>query len=120
MGLTGDAAIVGLVELAPERHSSAAPTLTLEQWMRLAKGALDDAGIPPGMVNGIVTSSIRESASFVPSTLAEYLGIPVDFAEFVDLGGATSAGMVWRAAAAIELGGGAGRPLCGAGRTAAA
>jgi acetyl-CoA C-acetyltransferase len=104
MGLTGEAAIVGLVELAPERHSSADPTLTLEQWMRLAKAALDDAGIPPGMVDGIVTSSIRESSSFVPSTVVEYLGMPVDFAEFVDLGGATSAGMVWRAAAAIELG----------------
>ena len=104
MGLQGDAAIVGLVELAPERHSAAAPTFTLEQWARLAKAALDDAGIPPGMVDGICTSAIRESSGFVPSTVVEYMGMPVSFAEYVDLGGATSAGMVWRAAAAIELG----------------
>ena len=41
---------------------------------------------------------------FVPSTVAEYLGWRVNFAERVDLGGATPIGMVWRAAAAIELG----------------
>ncbi len=41
---------------------------------------------------------------FVPATLAEYLGLPLDYGERVDLGGATSAGMIWRAAAAVELG----------------
>jgi acetyl-CoA acetyltransferase len=41
---------------------------------------------------------------FAPATLAEYLGLPVNFGERVDLGGATSAGMVWRAAVAVELG----------------
>ena len=41
---------------------------------------------------------------FAPATLSEYLGLPLDFGERVDLGGATSAGMVWRAAAAVELG----------------
>jgi acetyl-CoA acetyltransferase len=41
---------------------------------------------------------------FAPATLSEYLGIPVNYGEVVDLGGATSAGMIWRAAAAIELG----------------
>ena len=40
----------------------------------------------------------------MPSTVVEYLGIPVNFAEYVDLGGASAAAMVWRAAAAIELG----------------
>ena len=34
----------------------------------------------------------------------EYLGLPLDFGDRVDLGGATAAGMVWRAAAAVELG----------------
>ncbi len=41
---------------------------------------------------------------FAPATLCEYLGLALDFGERVDLGGATSAGMVWRAAAAVELG----------------
>ena len=30
--------------------------------------------------------------------------MPLDFGDRVDLGGATAAGMVWRAAAAVELG----------------
>lgn len=41
---------------------------------------------------------------FAPATLSEYLGLPLDYGERVDLGGATSAGMIWRAAAAVELG----------------
>ena len=40
----------------------------------------------------------------VPSTLLEEMGIRANFAETVDLGGATGAGMVWRAAAAIAAG----------------
>src|ERR1700744_1883125 len=104
MGLRGEAAIIGMVELPPERHPTRAPATSLEQWARLAKQALDDAGIRPDQVDGICTSGIRESEAFVPSTIVEYLGLPVNFAEYVDLGGATSAGMIWRAAAAIELG----------------
>ena len=104
MGLRGEAAIVGFVELAPERKPTRPPMLTLEQWARLAKSAIDDAGLHPRSVNGLVTSGIAESSIFVPATLSEYLGLPINFGEVVDLGGASSAGMVWRAAAAIELG----------------
>ena len=104
MGLRGEAAIVGIAEYKPERHPAGPKKFTLEQWAELSKMALDDAGIDPTLVNGICMSSIRESASFAPSTVSEFLGMPVNFAEFVDLGGATSAGMIWRAAAAIELG----------------
>jgi acetyl-CoA acetyltransferase len=104
MGLKGEAAIVGYVEWKPERRGSRPPEFTIEQWARLTRGALDDAGIPAEQVNGLVTSGIQESSMFVPATVSEYLGIPVDFAEYVDLGGATCAGMIWRAAAAIELG----------------
>jgi acetyl-CoA C-acetyltransferase len=104
MGLRGAAAIVGLAELPPERKPARKPATTLEQWATLAAAALDDAGLRAGDVDGIVTAAIRESDSFVPSTIVEYLGLPVNFAEHVDLGGATPAGMIWRAAAAIELG----------------
>jgi len=41
---------------------------------------------------------------FGPSAAAEYLAVRANFAETVDLGGATACGMIWRAAAAIELG----------------
>ena len=77
---------------------------TLEQWAELSAAALEDAGVPAESVNGIVTSHLGESEIFVPSTVAEYLGVDANFAELVDLGGASAAGMVWRAAAAIELG----------------
>lgn len=105
MGLRGDAAIVGYVELPPERLNKAGPApFLLEQWAELAAAALADAGLPGESVNGIVTSHIGESEIFVPSTVAEYLGVDANFAEILDLGGASAAGMVWRAAAAIELG----------------
>ena len=104
MGLNGGAAIVGIAEWKPERRPTAPPIFTLEQWAQLAKEALDDAGIDPREVDGIGATGIRESDSFVPSTITEYLGLEVNFAETADLGGASCAALVWRAAAAIELG----------------
>ena len=104
MGLNGGAAIVGIAEWKPERRPTAPPMFTLEQWAQLAKEALDDAGIDPREVDGIGATGIRESDSFVPSTITEYLGLEVNFAETADLGGASCAALVWRAAAAIELG----------------
>ena len=103
-GLTGNAAIVGIAEWKPERRPTTPPMFTLEQWARLTREALDDAGLSPADVDGICATNIRESDSFVPSTITEYLGLEVNFAEVVDLGGASCAAMVWRAAAAIELG----------------
>lgn len=103
-GLTGNAAIVGIAEWKPERRPTNPPMFTLEQWARLSREALDDAGLSPADVDGICATNIRESDSFVPSTITEYLGLEVNFAEVVDLGGASCAAMVWRAAAAIELG----------------
>jgi acetyl-CoA acetyltransferase len=105
MGLRGEAAIVGYVELPPERLNKAGPApFTLEQWAELAAVALQDAGLSAETVNGICTSHSQETQLFVPSTIAEYLGVDANFAELLDLGGASAAGMVWRAAAAIELG----------------
>ncbi len=104
MGLRGEAAIVGFAELPAERKPVRPPLFSLEQWASLAAGSLADAGLDGTYVDGLVCSAIGEADLLVPSTLTEYLGIPANFAEYVDLGGATAAGMVWRAAAAIELG----------------
>ena len=104
MGLRGEAAIVGFHELPCVRRPTGNPEFTLEQWARLAAAALDDAGLSAADVDGLITTGVFESEIFVPSTVVEYLGIPVNFAEYVDLGGASAAAMVWRAAAAIELG----------------
>jgi acetyl-CoA C-acetyltransferase len=104
MGLRGEAAIVGIAELPAERRQTRPELLTLDQYAQLAKLVIEDAGLGADVVNGLVTHGIQESDMFAPATLSEYLGLPLDFGERVDLGGATSAGMVWRAAAAIELG----------------
>jgi acetyl-CoA C-acetyltransferase len=104
VGLNGEAAIVGFMELPPTRKPTGPAMFTLDQWAMLAKAAIEDAGVDAARVNGLVASGLAESDKFVPATLSEYLGLPVNYGEVVDLGGATSAGMVWRAAAAVELG----------------
>ncbi|ORM25963.1 MULTISPECIES: thiolase family protein [Williamsia] len=104
MGFRGDAAIVGYTELPPQKVSTRTPRFTLEQWATLSASAIADAGLTGIEIDGIVTSTLLESEMFVPSTIAEYLGARVNFAEVVDLGGASAAAMVWRAAAAVELG----------------
>lgn len=97
-------AIVGYAQWATERRYDGPRAFMLEQWMDLAAEALADAGLELGDVDGLVCGTLREASMFVPATVVEYLGQPVKFAEFVDLGGATGTGMLWRAAAAIELG----------------
>lgn len=104
MGLRGDAAIVGFTEFKTERNYTGPRRFTIEQWADLAYLALSDAGLDARAINGVVCSDIRESGMFTPATIVEYLGQPVNFAERIDLGGATAVGMIWRAAAAIELG----------------
>ncbi len=103
-GLRGEAAIIGIAELPAERRPTRPQLFTLDQYALLAKAVIEDAGVDPACVNGLLTHGIAESAMFAPATLCEYLGLPLDFGERVDLGGATSAAMVWRAAAAVELG----------------
>jgi acetyl-CoA acetyltransferase len=103
-GLRGEAAIVGIAELPAERRPARPPMFTLDQYALLAKMVVEDAGVDPACINGLLTHGVAESAMFAPATLCEYLGLALDFGERVDLGGATSAGMVWRAAAAVELG----------------
>ena len=104
MGLRGEAAIVGLAEYPHQRKYDGPRKFTLEQWAELTHQALADAGLEARDVDGVCCSDIREAGMFTPATVVEYLGQPVNFAERIDLGGATAVGMVWRAAAAIELG----------------
>jgi acetyl-CoA acetyltransferase len=104
VALTGRAVIAGVHEHPAVRRWTGPRSLAIEQWAELARLALADAGIRSDEVDGLVCGDLRESASFVPATIAEYLGWSVNLAERVDLGGASPVGMVWRAAAAIELG----------------
>lgn len=103
-GLAGTAAIIGIAELAAQRKQTRPAMFTLDQYALLAKMVIEDAGIDASTVNGLLCHGLAESEMFAPATLCEYLGLPVDFGERVDLGGASAAGMVWRAAVAVELG----------------
>lgn len=98
-------AIVGCAQRRAQRPFTGTPRFTLEQWAGLAADALADAGIDPRDVDGIcVGGDVMEARHFVPATVAEYCGWSVNFAEKLDLGGASPVGAVWRAAAAIQAG----------------
>jgi acetyl-CoA acetyltransferase len=102
MSLKGAAAVVGVAELAPQRYTGDATILDLLSGVGVA--AIADAGFDRSAVDGLIVHPIGGLPGFVPATVAEHLGLQPTFAEVVDLGGATGAGMVWRAAAAIQAG----------------
>ena len=106
MGLRGQAALVGAAQYKPQKYASAPRMFHLEQVADLGTQALADAGLTLQDVDGLVLpgAQFHEAGMFVPAMAGEYLGVKLDYAEVVDLGGASSVGMVWRAAAAIELG----------------
>src|SRR5258705_654240 len=97
------AAIAGIAEWKPLRVWDR-PMFMLEACAELAALALADAGIEKGEVDGLLVPPLSDSPMFGPSAAAEYLGVPANFGEVVDLGGASGAGMGWRAAAPIERG----------------
>lgn len=67
--------------------------------------AVADAGLEPDAIDGLLVGpQVGETPQHVPATVAEYLGLQPDMANVVDLGGASGAGMAWRAAAAIQAG----------------
>jgi acetyl-CoA acetyltransferase len=101
----GQAALVGVADYESVRTFTGPPQFSLEQWADLSARALADAGIDSHDVNGLVCmGDTGESSLYQPATIAEYCGWSVEFAERVDLGGASAVAAVWRAAAAIELG----------------
>ena len=102
MTLRGSAAVVGVAELAPQRYTGDRTLLELLSWV--GADAIEDSGLARSEVDGLIVHPIGGLPGFVPATVAEYLGLQPTFAEIVDLGGATGAGMVWRAAAAILAG----------------
>jgi acetyl-CoA acetyltransferase len=106
MGLQGKAALVGAAQYKPEKYATAPRMFHLAQAADLGRRALADAGLGLQDVDGLVITGayFHEATQFVPAMVGEYLGIKLNFAEVVDLGGASGVGAVWRAAAAIELG----------------
>ena len=96
------AAVVGIAEMRPTRNHPEEREIDL--MAALAAEAIADAGMSHDEVDGVLTFPPFGVSMLFPSMLAEYLGLRPRYADQVDLGGASAAGMVWRAAAAIAAG----------------
>lgn len=99
-GLKNRAAIIGIADLKPTKTTE---ETSLESHARIAKMAIEDAGLEKGEIDGVLTGP-GENGPFWPSVVEEYIGIHPSYSDTVDIGGASACGMVWRAAAAINAG----------------
>ncbi len=103
MELRRKAAIVGVGEVGPMRDPGGRSAIHL--MLEAARLAMADAGLLPKDIDGLLVGPLLVGAPVtIPSIMGEYLGLELTYADTVDLGGATAAGMVWRAAAAIAAG----------------
>ncbi|MCU5786071.1 thiolase family protein [Alloalcanivorax marinus] len=98
-----DCAIAGIAELTPRRRTEGETTLGMIA--RVSAEAVADAGLEPAAIDGLLVGpQVGETPQHVPATVSEYLGLRPTMSNVVDLGGASGAGMAWRAAAAINAG----------------
>jgi acetyl-CoA C-acetyltransferase len=104
MSLKNKAAIVGLAELKPWKE--APPDITpLKLMSRLTVEAIADSGLEKKDIDGfLVGMPFADPGMLYPASACEVLGINARMLNQVDIGGAGPAGMVWRAAAAIDAG----------------
>lgn len=101
-GVRGWAAVTGVAERTPTRWTDG--ETTIDMLAKIAVEAIADAGLQLADIDGLLCHPMGGVPMLVPSTIAEQIGLHVTYAGTVDLGGATGAGMVWRAAAAIHAG----------------
>ncbi len=101
-GMRGWAAVTGVAERKPTRWTDG--ETTVDMFAKIGIEAVRDAGLELSDIDGLICHPMAGVPMLVPSTMLEAMGIKASFAETVDLGGATGAGMVWRAAAAIHAG----------------
>lgn len=103
MTLRKTAAITGFAELPSTKKPSHANAL--EMTAELAIKAVADAGLEKSDIDGLVTIAPSSTPSLLwPTEVCEVLGLNLSFFDGVELGGASSAGMILRAAAAINAG----------------
>jgi acetyl-CoA C-acetyltransferase len=104
MTLRDTAAIVGVAELAPVRTPEPGAT-AVQYFLRVAHDAIVDSGLGHDDIDGLMIAPTFEGAPLTASAMmADTLRLKPSFCDVVDLGGATTCGMIWRAAAAIAAG----------------
>src|SRR5215471_3054743 len=104
MSLKGKAAAIGIAELKPWKEAPLDVT-PLKLMGQLTADALNDAGLEKKDLDGfLVGMPFADPGMLYPASACEVLGINPRMLNVVDIGGATPAGMIWRAAAAIDAG----------------
>ena len=103
MSIKGKAAISGFAEMAPQKGAGNMTPLGIIA--NMAREAIADAGLEKNDIDGLLTGwALSDYSVLWPSVVVDYLQIQPKYFDQVELGGASAAGMVWRAAAAIEAG----------------
>src|SRR5229473_5656615 len=104
MSLKSKAAAIGIAELKPWKEPPAGVT-PLKLMFQLTAEVLNDAGLEKKDLDGLLVGMpFADPGMIYPASLAEVLGINPRMLNVVDIGGASAAGMIWRAAAAIDAG----------------
>jgi acetyl-CoA acetyltransferase len=103
MSLKGKAAAIGIGELKPTKEPGDATALGL--MASVAAEAIADSGLHKNDIDGFLTGMpFSDPGMLYPATAAEVFGLNPRMLNIVDIGGASAAGMMWRAAAAIDAG----------------
>ena len=103
MSLKGKAAAIGIGELKPFKEHGDLTALGL--MARVSAEAIADAGLEKKDIDGfLVGVPYSDPGMIYPASAAEVLGLNTRMLNQVDIGGASAAGMIWRAAAAIDAG----------------
>ena len=103
MSLKGKAAAIGIGELKPLKDPGDETPLSL--MAKVAAEAIADAGLEKKDIDGfLVGMPFADPGMIYPAAAAERLGLQTRMLNVVDIGGASAAGMIWRAAAAIDAG----------------
>jgi acetyl-CoA C-acetyltransferase len=104
MSLKNKAAAIGIGELKPLKEPGEGTT-ALGLMAEVAAEAIADAGLEKKDIDGfLVGMPFNDPGMLYPASAAEVLGLAPRMLNIVDIGGASPAGMVWRAAAAIDAG----------------
>jgi acetyl-CoA C-acetyltransferase len=103
MSIKGKAAAIGIGELKPLKEPGDNTALGL--MAKVTAEAIADAGIDKKDIDGFLVGVPFADPGFIyPASAAEVLGLQLKMLNQVDIGGASPAGMIWRAAAAIDAG----------------
>ncbi|PKM75819.1 MAG: acetyl-CoA acetyltransferase [Firmicutes bacterium HGW-Firmicutes-15] len=99
----GQASITGIGELKPSLDAGGRTTLDLLG--EAAGQAIKDAGLHKEDIDGLLVTPPSEDSYFLwPSQVAEYLQLSPVFMNMVELGGASAAGTIARAALLVDAG----------------